>query len=395
MKVLLTHRYYVPDTPPYADILHAIAVGLSEAGHDVRVFTTKPSYKTSAGIAASGKEVLDGVTIRRISVLSENHASPLRALNALWYCLRLFIEILRVRPDTVQAATFPPIIAGWTASLAARLIGARFVYHMQDIHPEVSLYSGGGMGRGIILKLARWLDNATLRRAHRVVVLSEDMRDTILARGVAQAEKIFVINNFLPKVLPSETGIEAPILSDGALRIIFAGNIGAFQGLEAVIEAAQRTSDLPDVHYWLVGDGSAKQRLVEKAGALTDQTIFFHPFVPQAMALEMIRTAEVALVALSPQIFRVSYPSKVLTYLALGTPILAIVEEESALAQMIKKEEIGAVAPQTDALKIESAIRELWKEQSALPTWGNRAQVLYEDQLCRERALESWCLVHA
>lgn len=395
MKILLTHRYYIPDTPPYADILHAVAAGLAESGHEVRVFSTLPSYKTGAGIKAPARETIDGVAVHRIPVLSEKNPAPLRALNALWYCLRLFVEVLRVRPDTVQAATFPPILAGWTASLAARLTGARFVYHMQDVHPEVSLNAGGAMGRGLALKLARWFDNATLRRAHWVVVLSEDMKRTVLARNEIRPQKIAIINNFLPNPLaPEGEAVEAPSLSDGVLRIIFAGNIGAFQGLEAVIDAARRTADLPDLHYWFVGDGAAKARLVERASDLKDRTVFFHPFMPQGQALEMIRRAELALVALSPGMREVSYPSKMLTYLALGTPVLAIVEVDSELARMVAAEEIGAIAPPGDAVAIAAAARRVWEAREALPRRGKRAAALYAERFSRERALEHWRDVH-
>lgn len=394
MKILLTHRYFAPDTPPYASMLDSIARGLSKAGHDVRVFSTLPSYKTGSGIAALKRETRDGLTIHRIRTLSENRGGALRALNALWYALALFTEILRVRPDAVHAATFPPIIAGWVASLAARLIGARFVYHMQDVHPEVSLYSSGAMGRGLALKIARWADNATLRRASQIVVLSEDMKNTVLDRGGASADKIRIINNFLPEAGPATADVTAPSPSDGALTIIFAGNIGGFQGLNAVIEAAHMTADLSDLHYWFVGDGSMQSRLIEQAGALKDQTIFFTPFQPHAVAQEMIRQADLALAALSPSIFRVSYPSKVLTYLALGAPILAIVEPESELSRMIEAEKIGFSASPGDAAGIAKAARLAWDKRDDLSAYGARGEALYADRFSLARALDHWCAVY-
>lgn len=390
MKILLTHRYFVPDTPPYAGMLYSIAKGLAAAGHDVRVFSTLPSYKTSADIDAPRREVRDGVAIHRIPALSENRGGILRALNAFWYALALFVEILHVRPDAVQAATFPPVIAGWIASLAARLIGARFVYHMQDLHPEVSLYSGGMMGRGMTLRIARWLDNMTLQRAKRIVVLSGDMKDTILKRGVVGPEKITVINNFLLDGAALEGVAEPLIPSNADMSIVFAGNIGGFQGLESVIDAAHLTADLPGLHWWFVGDGARKAALVKLAGDLKERTVFFEAFQPQSVALETIRSADLAMAALAPSIYRVSYPSKVLTYLAIGAPVLAIVEPDSELARMVEIGEIGFVAAPHDPDSIAAAARGAWEAREGLKAAGKRSAALYDAQFSLERALENW-----
>jgi len=390
MKILLTHRYFVPDTPPYAGMLFSIAKGLAAAGHDIRVFSTLPSYKTSGEIDAPRRETRDGISIHRLRTLSENHGGSLRALNALWYALALFIEILRVRPDAVQAATFPPIIAGWSASLAARLVGARFIYHMQDVHPEVSVYSGGRMGRGALLRISRLFDNKTLKRADKIVVLSEDMKDTVLARGIVNADKIVIINNFLLESEPFHESPTVPRPSEGAVNVIFAGNIGSFQGLEAVIEAARLTADLPDLHYWFVGDGSMKAHLIERAGDMKDNTVFFKPFQPQAVALKMIQSADLALASLSPSIYRVSYPSKVLTYLAIGAPVFAIVEQGSELARTIKNEEIGFSAPPGDASEIAAMLREAWEKRAQLPSYGQSAKSLYDKRFSLETALRHW-----
>ena len=137
MKILLTHRYFWPDTPPYGSMLRTIAEALAAAGHDVHVFTSQPSYNSR--IAAPAHQTLSGVKIRRINILPERKTLPLvRLVNLVGYSLRLFLQILMLRPDVVSAATFPPVAAGLVASLAARLVGAKFLYHMQDIHPAVS-----------------------------------------------------------------------------------------------------------------------------------------------------------------------------------------------------------------------------------------------------------------
>jgi glycosyltransferase involved in cell wall biosynthesis len=342
VKILFTHRYFWPDSPAYAAMLRTIAEHAAAQGHEVQVFASQPSYGGN-GRAAS-REHAGGIAIRRVSVFRERKGNPLaRGFNVVIYCARLFLHVLRTRPDVVSAATFPPVIAGWTASLAAKLTGARFVYHLQDVHPEVSVHAGGALGRGIPLKLLRGLDNQALRRAAAIVVLSEDMANTVRQRGIAKDLPIHTINNFL---LPNfaETGNPPAELRKPPekRRFIFAGNLGRFQNLDLLVEGVVACLERhPDTELLLLGEGEAKAGLEMRWG--DHPQVRFGPFVPFAQARELIAEADVGLVSLAPDIYRVSYPSKVLTYIGLGLPMLALLEPESQLAREIEENGLGAV----------------------------------------------------
>jgi colanic acid biosynthesis glycosyl transferase WcaI len=342
MKVLFTHRYFWPDTPPYAAMLRMIAEHFANAGNEAHVFASQPSYGSSE--MAPRRERLGGLQVARVSAFPEDKGNLLaRVCNVIIYCLALFWNILRQRADVVTASTFPPVAAGWTASLAARLARSRFVYHMQDVHPEVSLYAGGAMGRGIAFRMMRWLDTQTLRRADAIVVLSQDMADTVAARMPDRRLPLRIINNFQLDSFDKPADPPADLVKhEGVRRIVFAGNMGRFQNLPVLVEGcAAYLDDHPDAELLLLGDGEAKPGLVERWAG--HSRIRFAPFLPYAQAEPLIREADVGLVSLAPDIYRVSYPSKVLTYIGLGLPMLALVEPDSALAREIVEHELGAV----------------------------------------------------
>ncbi len=356
MKILFSHRYYHPDTPPYAHMLRVIAGHFAAAGHDVRVFAGRPSYRGLANVA----RIEDTrVTVKRCWVFRENRSNILtRVLNVLLYSTRLCFNILRHRPDVVTASTFPPVIAGWTASLAARLIGAKFVYHMMDIHPEVSKYSGGRLGRGLPFRILRWLDNQTLRRAAAIVVLSEDMADTLRRRNLGNLP-IHIINNFMPE--DNSPDIPAPdnlLKATGVFRVIFAGNLGNFQNLPLLADGVARCfATHPKLELLFLGDGAALPKLAEKWEK--HPQVRFAPFLPFAQARCLIAGADVGLVSLSKDIYRVSYPSKMMVYLGLGTPVLALIEPNSALAAEIGTHALGAVPAKATPEAIEHALLQL------------------------------------
>ena len=385
MKLLLTHRYFWPDTAPYALMLRTIGEGMVDAGHEVHVFASKPSYRDVGALAAK-RELLGRLNVRRCWVFQENRKNPvLRAVNVVLYALALFFHVLRLRPDVVTASTFPPVLAAWWASLAARLVGAKFVYHMMDIHPEVSGYSGGRLGRGRPAKILRWLDNQTLRRSAAIIVLSQDMADTLAARGLG-ALPVHVINNFSLDDFAAGDAPPAELHRDPAKRrVIFAGNLGRFQNLPLLAEGvAQCFDDHPDLDLFFLGDGAAQADLMARWG--DHPQVRFGPFLPFAQAKHLVAEASVGLVSLTPDIYRVAYPSKVLTYAGLGVPVLALVEPESHLAQGLESAGIGAVAQAATPEAIGAALRKLLNN----PPSRDMVLAWYKDTADQRHVLDQW-----
>lgn len=368
MKVLLTHRFFWPDTAPYAVILRAIADALAEDGHEVHVLSSMPSYRFETHPnAAPLRETIGKIQVRRIRVFGDEKRNPLRRLaNVVLYCLALFTTVLRLRPDVVTASTYPPVVAAWSASLAAQMVGARFVYHVQDIHPELSQFIGGRLGRGLPHRLLRWLDNQALRRAAIIVTLSEDMAETLRARGLGPLS-ITVMNN--PSLEIDEKTIAPPpelIKPAGTTRVIFAGNLGRFQNLPLLAEGVAQCFDShPELELMFLGDGEVLYQLKSRWGS--HPQVRFAPFLPFAQARSLIADADVGLVSLSPNIYKVAYPSKIATYQALGLKILALVEPDSQLARILERRGQGIVPVAATPFAIAAALERLIHSPALTP----------------------------
>lgn len=361
MRILLTHRFFWPDAAPYGLILKQIAEGLAKDGHEVGIFSAMPSYRSTAAVPK--EELIEGVTVRRVRLFADGRRSPIaRALNSLWFAARLFATVVRNRPDLVTAATFPPVIAAWSASLAARLVGAKFVYHVQDIHPEVSSIAGGGLGRGLPARLLRGLDNQTLRRSAAVIALTDDMRDTILARGVDGLNIHVIDNPPLQSPAPADLPPVEMRKAQGVIRLIFAGNLGRFQRLEVLVEGIARILPTrPELELCLLGDGDLAEPLKARWG--THPQVRFLPFLPFPQAQTLIEEADVGLVSLRPDMYRVSSPSKLVTYLSLGVPVVALMEPHSRVARAIEQDGLGAVAAGDDPGEIADAVERVLKRR--------------------------------
>ncbi|MGS4948168.1 glycosyltransferase family 4 protein [Meridianimarinicoccus sp. RP-17] len=336
---MLTHRFFWPDAAPYATFLRVMADSLARAGHDVKVFASIPSYNNSVD-SVPRLETLGSVQVTRSLVFrQEKRSTLLRLANVAIYCSQLFVHILRSRPDVVTASTYPPTVAALTTGLAARLVGARFLYHVQDIHPEVSKLSGSKLGGFPLFDILRWLDTCALRLAWRIVTLSDDMAATLRARSGRLAGRIRIINNL--SLDDGKTTKPAAPQTD-RFRVIFAGNLGRYQNLPLVAAGVARLFDRhPGLELMFLGSGVMERELRAIWG--DHPRITFHPFVPFEEARAIIQASQLGIVSIVPGLAAVAYPSKIMTYQSLALPILGLVDPDSHIARDLEASGAGVV----------------------------------------------------
>ena len=350
MKALFFYQHFWPDSPPYANMLRTISSYFAENGHEISVLTAQPSYKQADRAARSPAfEQLDNVIVRRLALLpGSGSISLLRAFSkAVWplraACYLIGQAILGRRQEVIVAATIPPVANGVFGLIAARLTGAKFVYHLQDIYPEIGAVGGLWSEKSLKHKCLKWFDTIVCKHADHCIVLSEDMAKSLKARGVVNTS-ISIINNFMLASF-SDKHVEAntanTIHLEKKFRVVFAGNLGRFQGLELMLQAfvdmTLNHNLQMELHF--IGEGAAEESLKELADG--SQSIFFHGHYPFEEACGLMTRFDAGIVSIQPDIYRYAYPSKTLTYLGLGLPLLAMVEPESALAVSITKDRLG------------------------------------------------------
>jgi glycosyltransferase involved in cell wall biosynthesis len=396
-RVLAIHRYYWPDTPPYASILRAIAERWRAAGHCVDVLTSQPSYKPEVIEEAPKIEQMDGVTVRRLPMKPDRSSRWRRTFNVVWFPVVVAWRILvGPRYDVIMCSTVPPVLLAWAVSTVARLRGSRFVYHCMDLHPEIGRLSGE-FSRGSVYWLLHRLELSTCRRSAAIVVLSDDMKHAVLDRDPRLADRVVVLTNFELPDFVSDGGIEiaSPVPSrPDTMRIVFAGNLGRFQGLEAI---AQAVLDLDSAHarveLVLMGEGTAKsgiEKLVAQASPEAAARVVLLPHGQPRVVRALLDTAQMGLVSLAPGVIRYAYPSKTATYLGAGLPVLVAVEPDSFLARSVVEHGVGGLLPVDDVAGVRAALA-LWAARcDELPAMAERAKAYWHREYAAERILPRW-----
>ena len=384
-RILLLTQWFDPE--PTAKGL-PFAKELVRRGHDVEVVTGFPNYpdgKLYPGYRMSWlqRETIDGVRITRLPLYPSHDSSAWRRLTtyatfsaaATLYCL-----FGAKRPDVVYV--YQLLSTGVVAALIKAFRGSAFVFDVQDVWPDA--LRATGMVRSerlltLVNRVARWV----YRRADAIVVLSPGFRRLLIERGVPDP-KIELIYNWCDEAaLAAPNATSAEVAAPNAqFRIVFAGNMGKAQRLDAVLDAADRLlAERARVHFVFVGGGVEVENLKAIAQSRRLTNVTFLPRMPMNRVGEVLQRADAVLVHLKDEpIFARTIPSKIQAYMALGKPILVAVHGDAA--ELVRQAQCGVEAIPEDAASIARAASRLAACSSEeLALMGQRAKHFYDDQL--------------
>jgi glycosyltransferase involved in cell wall biosynthesis len=330
--------------------------------HEVTVLCGRPSYDPSERHPwyLLRRERRGNVTVERVgSTTYSRHRMKQRVRNYLSYVALAVGRALMVRTDVVLAMTDPPF-EGIVGAFVAMLKRKPFVYNIRDLYPEMAV-------AGKIVKPARWLKlwEAThrwaLRRANRIIVLGEDTRERIVAKGIAP-ERVVVIRDGakLPLSLPDrEHPVAREVRGNYRFVVVHAGNLGHYGAWDTVMEAARNVNG-EGVGYVFVGDGALRSRL--EASANGCKALQFQGFRPSDQVPWVLAAGDMHLVTIRRGLEGVVVPSKLYPILAAGRPVLALATEDSDVARVIRRSGCGVVVNPDDPESLRRTVKELAKD---------------------------------
>ena len=294
-----------------------------------------------------------------------------RVSNYLSYLLLAIPRALSITSDIVLAMTDPPI-EGIAGALVARLSGRPFVYNIRDLYPDMAV--GGSIVRPGSFT-ARWeaMHRWALRRAARVIVLGEDMRDRIVAKGVDPARVVVSRDGIVvPETLPSsDNSVAREIRGDFRFALVHAGNIGFYGAWQTLISAV-RILEKDGVGLVFIGEGAMRPQV--EAMAQGCRAIRFLPFRPEGDVPLVLSSADMHVVTVKRGLEGVVVPSKLYPTLAAGRPVLGVAPEESDVVRIIRRTGCGMAADPADPERVAEAIRSVLHDSEQLQSMGRRAR---------------------
>jgi glycosyltransferase involved in cell wall biosynthesis len=255
-----------------------------------------------------------------------------RIAEALFFTVWTFISLLRAKPANVYVSTNPPVVVPFIVAVYCRLFGARYVYHLQDIHPEAANIVVPV--NGLLFKLLQAVDNFTLRNAGAIITLSEDMKAYIQKRS-GTARPIHLLDN------PSFEVASVP-MEQRSKDIIFCGNAGRLQRIPLLITAIKDYLKQGGKLRFTFAGGGVHAPDVEALATAYEQVDYLG-FIPATDAAELVNQHRWALLPIDDEVTKYAFPSKSSGYALSGAGVLAICGEDTSVARWVKKMEVGVV----------------------------------------------------
>ena len=350
MRILFLDGYFEPEQIAFTHLEHDLLEGLVELGHEVEIVCPTPTRGVSAEIAREYRNrksemLFEGhVHVTRFSAPQEGKNPIIRALRYFWCNLRTYqIGKKFNNIDAVFAYSTPPT-QGWIAGKVAKKHNVPFIYSLQDIFPD-SMVTTGLTNKGSFLwKIGRIIENNTYRGCSRIIVISKAMKENLLNKNV-EIGKIRVISNWIdlnaihPISKENNSLFDEFDINRKKFIVLYAGNFGAAQGAEIVLDAAEKLQDDNSIQFVIFGGGTGYVAAEERGSRLSN--VFIHPLLPQERVSEVYSIGDVALITCKKGVGKSGMPSKTWSIMACNTPIIASFDLDSELEELLNISKAG------------------------------------------------------
>ncbi len=367
MRILILSINYWPEVTGIGAFTTYRAESLAAAGHDVEVCTTFPYYpawRVPAGYAGRWAltEERNGVRIVRSRAYIPQPVTPLKRIlhEASFIAGATVRALLRKRPDVLLVVS-PPLGLAAPAILLSRLWRTPYVFDVEDLQPDSA--ADLGMLPPWAVRLLYRLENAAYRHARLVTTLTPSMRARIVAKGIAE-EKVGLIEPRMDESLATLSGEEAAAFRrkyelGEKFLVVHSGNMGVKQGLDVMIDAAALARADASMLFLCVGDGAERARIAGRAAALDLDNLRILPLLDEQDFRGLLAASGLCLVTQQRSVAEIVFPSKVVTYLAAGRPVVASVHPGCEVAQAVRESGAGKVVEAENPVALIEAIRGL------------------------------------
>jgi colanic acid biosynthesis glycosyl transferase WcaI len=366
VKLLVVSQYFWPENFRINDLV----AGLRARGHEVTVLTGWPNYPDGEVFPSYSAEPGDfarfeGAEVIRVPLVPRGRNTLMLALNYLSFALSAtLLGPWRLRGrcfDAVFVFQTSPVTAALPALLLGRLKRAPVSMWILDLWPD-TLQAIGAVRSPWLLGAVGALVRFIYRRCGLILVQSQAFLPNV-ARYGARADQVRYFPNWVePTFARGLEGISLAVELGGfrdTFNVMFAGNIGEAQDLPSVLDAADRTRDIDDLRWLIVGEGRAAGHLREEIvrRGLGDRVILLGRHPVERMPGFFVG-ADALLVSLKREpIWAMTVPGKVQSYLAAGKPVLAMLDGEGA--RVVSDSGGGLVSPAGDGAALAENVRRL------------------------------------
>ena len=382
--VIFLCQYFYPEKVSSATLPTDTAVYLASRGVRVGCLCGYPKEYLDTDAAVDLTERYKGVDIRRIKYPSLKKSFLGRLVNYFGFTLKCLFNVKRLKEyEYVVVYSNPPILP-YVAYKAHKKYGVKIIFVSYDVYPEIAVNTGSLSRNGLIACVMNAINEKIYSNVYKVVALSEDMKDFILANRKVDEDKVKVIPNWFEKILYN------PPCNRGPFTVTYLGNMGTCQDMETLINAAADLKNDSSIRFVIGGQGNKAEWVRKFVAENGMANVEIYPFISGDDYEKIMNESNCFVVSLERNINGLCFPSKYYSYLAYGRPVLAI-SEANCLTYEIEKEQVGFSVDNGDSHGLSEIVKRLSETPlSEYDEMCERAHRLFLEKYTCEMSNESF-----
>lgn len=402
-NLLIYAHYYYPDVASTGQILTELAEGLNDTFHTT-VICTVPSYtgKISQYYRKHKYyyENINGVDVLRIRVPEFRKSFALsRIFNILSYFFSAVFATFRVEhQDYIFTISQPPILGGMLGVIGKHIKKAKLIYNIQDFNPE-QVMAVDFTHNKLVLSIMMLLDKYSCQQANKVIIVGRDMIETLQKRFQKMVPYAYINNWINEKEIYPLPEDNARVLKfkrkyglENKFVIMYSGNIGLYYDLFNILKTIEKLKETEDVIFAFIGEGSVLEELRTYKEAHHLSNVVFIPYQPKSELIYSLNAGDVHFVVNAKGIKGVSVPSKLYGVMAVGKPVLGIMEEGAEARLIVEEAKCGMSVKPGDYSAIEDLIRKYigLRDSRELKNMGEMGRKFLTEHLTKEVSIDKY-----
>jgi len=408
--LFIVHMFY-PETASTGQLMTELCLELNKKNEfNISVIATSSSYssfKNDNELNVKSKTFLyelvdlNGIKIYRTRDIKYDKKNKIKRMMHIvtYFVSALLIALFVIRKvDLVFSISQPPIIGGLLGRLVKKMKRVKFIYNIQDFNPEQSEVVKYTKNK-FINNIARHVDIGSCREADKVILVGRDMLEYYKKR--CNLDNAVVINNWCDdeQLHPLNDAEELKNLDEYYAKlgidkekiiIGYSGNIGLYYDLENIIKAVELFKHYEGIEFVFIGDGALKDYLIEFCKERSINNVKFFNYFKKEELLYTLNIPTIHIVSNKKGIKGISAPSKIYAILAIGKPMIGILEKGSEARTIIEEANCGICVEPGDYREIAKCFEFVIKNQELLSQWGKNAREYYVKNFSKKKSIEMY-----
>ncbi len=279
------------------------------------------------------------------------------------------------KPDAVIAYS-PPLTLGITTHLIKLVKNTISIVNIQDLFPQ-SAIDLGILKNEFLIKIYEVIERWVYKRNTYIVVHSENNASHISLKSKNIAS-VKVFNNYLDveKVAPGprQNAFSARFEISEKFVVSFAGVLGKSQDIDIVLQAAAKLRHEKNIKFLIAGDGTEQSRAKSFIEQNELENVLLLPMQPVEEYILLLRSSDIGLVTLSSKVDTPVVPSKLLSIMSAGIPVIASLPEKSDAIKIIQDADCGICIQNQDSNELAAEIKNMSNRKDRLEAYSSNGR---------------------